>query len=336
MKNLAAMQNIRERLLPCFHALSQKHPYLVRFLGILAVLVSAAFWGSEGFPVRVGCSSGLTPLTLAFYRAFFSALILAIVAVAKHRVDLLVPRKRELAACVLGGFFAVALGQSCAAFAMNVNPIGLTFLLFNTAPFWVMVLARIFWKEPVTPFQMAALVLGIAGVWVSVGGVSAGQRYNVLGILAALGTGFSYAAYVLNGRHGMGNQEPFKAFVQMFIWGAFFLFVVIILTEHRASLLPESAEGWASVMYIAMFPSVTAFGLLMLALRVLPGSVAAIVSMAEIPFGMLWSWLFLSEIPASSALKGGLLIVSAVIILSLEIQIRRFFEARSRKGLLGK
>jgi|GEM_PF-3293690 len=85
---------------------------------------------------------------------------------------------------------------------------------------------------------------GLVGVWVSVGGVSAGQKYDVLGILAALGTGFSYAAYVLNGRHGMGNQEPFKAFVQMFIWGAFFQFVVIILTGHRAFLLPRGFAGW--------------------------------------------------------------------------------------------
>gem|GEM_PF-3399926 len=79
-----------------------------------------------------------------------------------------------------------------------------------------------------------------------------------------------------------------------------------------------------------------AFELLMLALRVLPGSVAAIVSMAEIPFGMLWSWLFLSEIPASSAFRGGFLIVSAVILLSLEIQIRRLVETRRGKGLLGR
>ncbi len=323
-------ENIK-KLLPYFQALPQQHPFLARFLGILAVLGSAVLWGSEGLPVRVGCSSGMTPLTLAFYRTLFSSLFLVIVALGTRQTKVLFPRKNELIACMVGGFFAVALGGACAAFAMNVNPIGLSFLLFNTAPFWVMALARIFWKESITPFQMTALLIGVAGVWVSVGGVSVGQKYNPLGILAAMGAGFSYAAYILNGRHGMGNQDPFKAFVQMFIWGALFLFVVVIITDNKGSLFPDNVAGWVSVLYLALFPSITSFGLLMLALRVLPGSVAAIVSMAEIPFSMFWSRIFLGEIPAPEAFHGGTLIVTAVILLSLEVQIRRFITAVQNK-----
>lgn len=82
--------------MPFFHVLSRKHPYLARFLGIFAVPGATALWGIEGVPVRVGCSSGLTPLMLAFRRAFFSALILAMYVLVKGRVDLLVPQRSEL------------------------------------------------------------------------------------------------------------------------------------------------------------------------------------------------------------------------------------------------
>lgn len=294
-----------------------EHPQFLYLIGVLSLVVSGALWGSEGAPVRISYSHGMTPLTLSLFRTTLAAVIMVIYALCKGRKDIFVLRRTDMVSCVISGLFGVAICSTSAAFAMGRIPIGLTFLLINTAPFWVMIIARIFWKERVSWFQIVALGVGISGVWLAVGGVKL-QPYNVLGLLAALGAGFGYAVYVLNGKHGMGSEDPLKAYVQMFIWGALFLWIMFISTGHLSRLMITDWKAWMSVLYLTIFPGIGAFGILMLSLRVISGGVAAIVSMTEIPFSMLWSWLFLSEIPSSGALKGGSLIVIAVVLLSLE------------------
>lgn len=289
----------------------------IYLIGVFSLVISGALWGSEGAPIRISYSHGMTPLTLALFRATFASVIMIIYALWKGRTDVFTLEKTDIFPCLISGSFGVGICSTCAAFAMGRIPIGLTFLLINTAPFWVMILARIFWKEPVTWSQLIALGVGITGVWTAVGGVKF-QPYNLLGLFAALGAGFGYAVYILNGKHGMGKADPLKAYVQMFLWGALCLWIIVIAKGQINLLYVTEWEAWLSVCYLTLFPGIGAFGILMLSLRVVSGGVAAIVSMTEIPFSMLWSWLFLSEIPTSNALKGGILIVIAVIMLSLE------------------
>ena len=293
------------------------NPRIIYLLGVFSLVISGALWGSEGAPVRISYAHGMTPLSLSLFRATFASIIMGIYAIYMGRKDVFILSRTELFPCFISGCFGVGICSTAAAFAMGRIPIGLTFLLINTAPFWVMILARIIWKERVTWFQMIALFIGISGVWFAVGGVKF-QPYNVLGLIGALGAGLGYAIYVLNGKHGMGKEDPLKAYVQMFIWGALCLWIICISTGQLSSLLVSDWEAWISVLYLTVFPGIGAFGILMLSLRVVSGGVAAIVSMTEIPFSMLWSWLFLSEIPSISALKGGILIIGAVTMLSLE------------------
>ncbi len=303
---------------------------LLYVIGVLSLVVSGALWGSEGAPVRISYSHGMTPLTLALFRTTFAAIIMVIYALYTRRKDVFILQRMDIFPCLISGLFGVAIGHTSAAFAMGRIPIGLTFLLINTAPFWVMVMARVFWKEKVTWFQVLTLLVGISGVWLAVGGIKF-QPYNVMGLIAALGAGFGYAVYVLNGKHGMGKDDPLKAYVQMFLWGALCLWMIFFATGQLNMLLVTDWEAWLSVLYLTIFPGIGAFGILMLSLRVVSGGVAAIVSMTEIPFAMFWSWIFLNEIPSANAFKGGILIVMAVILLSLE---NISFQGKMQKGFL--
>jgi len=286
-------------------------------IGVFSLIISGVLWGSEGVAVRISYSHGMTPLTLSLYRATFESIIVVIYALYKGRKDILVLKKGELFPSFISGLFGVAICSASTAFAIGRIPIGLTYLLINTAPFWVIVLARIFWKEKISWFHLISLIFGISGVWLAVGGIKF-QPYNVQGLVAALGAGFGYAVYVLNGKHGMGKDDPLKAFAQMFIWGALCLWIITIFTGQVDSIFVKDWEAWCSVLYLTFFPGLGAFGILMLSLRFIPSGVATIVTITEIPFSMLWSWLFLSEIPTMNAFKGGMLIIGAVIILSLE------------------
>ncbi len=295
----------------------RSYPRIRYIAGIIAVVISGALWGSGGIPVRVSYSHGMTPLTLALFRATIASIIMGIFTFCKGRKDAFILQKTDILPCLVSGLFGVAICNTAAALAMGRIPVGLTFVLINTAPFWVIVLARIFWKERVTIGQLISLMVSIFGVWVAVGGVVF-QSYNLWGITAALSAGFGYAVYVLNGKHAMGKRDPLKAYIQMFFWGALCLWIAAILTGPIRHIVIKDWEAWVSVFYITILSDIGGYAILMLALRVIPGGVAAIVSMTEIPFSMLWTWIFLGEIPSSSAIMGGMLIIGAVILLSLE------------------
>ena len=304
------------RVLP-LKDLYRSYPGVRYVAGISAVVISGALWGSGGIPVRISYSHGMTPLTLALFRATIASIIMGIFTFRKGRKDAFVIQKNEMLPCLVSGFFGVAVCNTAAALAMGRIPVGLTFVLINTAPFWVIVLARIFWKERVTRIQLISLMVGIFGIWVAAGGVGF-QSYNLWGVTAAMSAGFGYAVYVLNGKHAMGKKDPLKAYIQMFFWGALCLWMATILTGQIRFLFIRDREAWLSVIYITLFSDIGGYAILMLALRVIPGGVAAIVSMTEIPFSMLLTWIFLGEVPLPTAITGGMLIIGAVVLLSLE------------------
>ena len=295
----------------------RSYPWVRYIAGIIAVVISGALWGSGGIPVRISYAHGMTPLTLALFRATIASIIMGIFTFCKGRKDAFILQKTDILPCLVSGLFGVAVCNTAAALAMGRIPVGLTFVLINTAPFWVIILARIFWKERVTRIQLISLMVGIFGIWVAAGGVVF-QSYNLWGVTAAMGAGFGYAVYVLNGKHAMGKKDPLKAYIQMFFWGALCLWIATILTGQIRFLFIRDREAWLSVLYIILFSDIGGYAMLMLALRVIPGGVAAIVSMTEIPFSMLLTWIFLGEVPVPTAITGGMLIIGAVVLLSLE------------------
>ena len=295
----------------------RSYPWVRYIAGIIAVVISGALWGSGGIPVRISYAHGMTPLTLALFRATIASIIMGIFTFCKGRKDAFILQKTDILPCLVSGLFGVAVCNTAAALAMGRIPVGLTFVLINTAPFWVIILARIFWKERVTRIQLISLMVGIFGIWVAAGGVVF-QSYNLWGVTAAMGAGFGYAVYVLNGKHAMGKKDPLKAYIQMFFWGALCLWIATILTGQIRFLFIRDREAWLSVIYITLFSDIGGYAILMLALRVIPGGVAAIVSMTEIPFSMLLTWIFLGEVPLPTAITGGMLIIGSFVLLSLE------------------
>ena len=286
--------------------------------GLLMILMATAMWGSEGLPVRIATRGGLPPEYLALMRTSVAALLLAGVALVRDR-PVLVPRRDDIGLLAFNGFLGVAICATGASIAMARIPIALTFLMINTAPLWVMALSRVFRGEPLTRLRLVAAALGLCGVWIALGvGTAAGKALDPLGAGAALLTGFAYAVYVYNGSRATGRIDRFRLYVQTFVWGLFFLALGVLPSRGLGPLLSAPAEAWLAAAYLGIFPTVGSFGLLMLALKRISGTAAAIGSMAEIPFSMFWSWIFLGEKVGLSAALGGVLIVASVVLVSTE------------------
>lgn len=282
------------------------------------VLAATALWGSEGLPVRVATRDGLPPEVLALMRTGVATLILVVVSVFRDP-GVFFPRRGDIKLLVFNGVLGVAICSTGASVAMARIPIGLTFLLINTAPLWVMAFSRIFRGEPITRKRLLAVFVGLCGVWTALGIGTAGfKALDPIGAGAAIITGFAYAVYVYNGSCATGRIGRFRLYVQTFIWGFATLAIVVLSIHGLGPILSADTKTWISAVYLGVFPTVGAFGLLIMALKRISGTSAAISSMAEIPFSMIWSWVFLGEQVGLSAALGGILIVASVVLVSSE------------------
>lgn len=281
--------------------------------GFLLVLLVGLFGGATGPIERFAFHAGLTPLSINAARLLISTALIVLYAAAFRKGSLL-PGRKDLPWHLLNGTVGIGVTYVATNVAFVRIPVGLAMMLFYLAPFWVMIASRLFWKEPVTPLQGICLVLALAGTWVAVGGVS-GTRPDPVGLACAIAGGMGYACYILSGRYGIGRRDPFKTYLQAFIWGSVVVSGAALVTGEARTLLHTTAAGWASLAILAVVCTVGVYGLLMASLRFIPGSVASIVSMSEIAFAAGWAWLLFREVPSREVAAGGALIIVSVLLL---------------------
>jgi drug/metabolite transporter (DMT)-like permease len=283
--------------------------------GFFLVVLVGLFGGATGPIERFAFHSGLTPLSINAARLLLSTLLIGLYA-AVARKEALLPGRKEMPWHLLNGAVGIGVTYVATNIAFVRIPVGLAMMLFYLAPFWVMIAARLFWKEPVAPLQGACLVLALAGTWIAVGGIS-GSRPDAAGVFCAIAGGMGYACYILSGRYGIGRRDPFKTYIQAFIWGSVVVCGTAIATGEAKTLLHVAGPGWVSLVILAVVCTVGVYGLLMASLRFIPPGVASIVSMSEIAFAAAWAWLLFREIPSPEVARGGALIIASVILLGL-------------------
>ena len=281
--------------------------------GIFLMVLVGLFGGATGPVERFAFQAGLTPLSINAARLFISTALIALYAAFRRREALRCSRA-ELPWHILNGAVGIGVTYVATNVAFVRIPVGLAMMLFYLAPFWVMVAARLFWNEPVRPLQVGCLLAALAGTWIAVGGVS-GARPDLLGASCAVAGGMGYACYMLGGRYGVGKTDPFKAYLQAFIWGLVVVAGSALATGEAQTLLRTSLTGWASLLVLAVVCTVGVYGLVMAALRFIPPNVASIVSMSEIAFAAAWAWLLFREVPSPEVVRGGTLIIASVVLL---------------------
>lgn len=283
--------------------------------GVLAVLCCTFIWGVMGPIMRQGASYGLTSFDISLVRATGAALLLGGIGFLRGR-SLRCPRPLILYRAVNGLFGVVGL-YVLSNYALITIPVGLATVLFYTAPLWVVVLAHVLGKEPLTPLRLVSVGMALGGVWWSAGEIHF-LGYGLWGPVAMLVAGFSYAVFLLNGRYAPGADDTFGTYFHTYVAGAAVMWGLACFTSTLSHLRALPWEGWALLAYLVLIPTLGAYGLVMWALRRVPSAVVSLLSMTEMLFAIFWGWWLLGEIPTSATLGGAAFIGTAVVLVTLE------------------
>lgn len=174
-----------------------------RSLGILCILLAALCWGFLPLLTRSLSALGISPAASATMRALVAAVILVILGCAK-KDSLRFSSSKMLIYMAVMGIFTTAGMYLFYMSAVDLLSTAMASMLLYTAPAFVILLSRIFYKEPITGKKLLCLILTLAGSALVVRIYDPTSLFvNAAGIALGLASGVCYSLVTVMGRKAL-------------------------------------------------------------------------------------------------------------------------------------
>lgn len=297
-------------------------PLLAIFVAILAVSTASIF-------IRYA-QKDAPSIVIAAARLTLAGIILAPVALTRHRHELRKLRLRDwLLALLSGGFLAVHFATWITS--LEYTTVASSAVLVATIPLWVALLSPFLLKEGITKVVAAGLALTLLGG--AIVGVSDScsltgwqvacpqlsdflQGQAFLGDMLALAGAFAGALYLLIGRK-LRNEISLIPYIFV-VYG---MAAVILVTWMVAD--GQSFGGYQPVTYLwflllALIPQLIGHSTFNWALRYLSAAYVSVTLLGEPIGSAILAYLLLSEAPSALKLFGAILILTGIYIASIQ------------------
>lgn len=269
------------------------------WLGIAALIASAALWSLNGPLIKLLSAGGLSGLSIAFYRSLLGGLVL--LPLALPRLGTL---RHAAPAWPVASVVLFTLMTASFVIATTLTSAANAIVLQYTSPIWVFLISPLVLGERPRSTDAAVLLIAMAGVGV----ICFGHGTAELPALAvALVSGFGYGALTIALR-GLRRVAPVVVTCLNCIGSGVILGVVVAVGGGLA-LTPRLAL-LVAFMSIAQFT--LPYVLFSWALRRVEAHRASIIVLLECVLNPLWTYLMIGERPAPATLIGGPLILCGV------------------------
>lgn len=264
----------------------------VKNFSILVLL--AAIWGASFLLMRVSVPEfGAVPMM--FIRVLVAGLfLLPLVLIKKQQAQI----QSNLKTMFVIGIFNSALPFSLIAFSTLYVTAGFASVLNAATPMCAALIAFIWFSTRLTKLAIVGMIIGFLGVlvlvWDKIGFSTSGQDLNAtLAILAGLGGALSYGVAANYSKKKLAGIRPIVSTVATQLAAAIVLLPLAIMWWPTQS---PSVAAWVNVFVLAIV--CTGFAqILYFKLIEETGAANATTVTFLIPlFGLVWGWLFLSEV----------------------------------------
>lgn len=283
--------------------------------GYVYVLLAALMWGMIGPVSKYAFAAGMTPLTVAFWRAALAWALFGGHALLSGRITV---AWKDLPVFLLFGVFGVTVFYGSYQLAVKGGGAALAAVLLYTAPAWVTVLSRILFKELFTPAKLISVLLTMLGVCgVAIGsGEGAEMKLNVVGLLCGLTAGFTYALYYIFGKHYLKRYTTPTIFLYALPVGALGLLPFVEFSTYPI-------QGWMALLVLTLFSTYGAYSVYYIGLQRVEASRAAVVATLEPVMAGVLAFFWWGERFSWTGYVGAALVLAGVVLLVLEESGRR-------------
>jgi drug/metabolite transporter (DMT)-like permease len=242
---------------------------------------------------------------ITLWRSFFAALFVgAYLAVFKR--DIAGSLLRAGSAGILSGMMWCAM-FCCFMIALTLTTVANTLIVLAVAPLATTLLAWVVLRSPIPVRTWVAIVCAMLGIgWMFAGGLRFESEHHLFGMAIAFGVPLAAAINVVTLKKRGQSVDLIPA---VFIGGV----------ASALLMLPFALPFQAGIRDLALLALLGFFQLglpcmlMVAAARHLSATEVALLALLEVLLGPLWAWLGAGEVPATSTLTGGAVVLAALI-----------------------
>jgi drug/metabolite transporter (DMT)-like permease len=294
-------------------------PRLAIIFGILAVSVASIL-------IRYA-QDEVSSIVIAAYRLGIATLVLAPIALFRHRTTLRQLSKRDLLMGLLSGVF-LALHFATWITSLEYTSVASSVVMVTTTPLWVALLSSITIKEPITRVVAIGMVIALVGtVVIGLGDectFDAGLQCPPLskfisgdaffGDLLALSGALAAAGYVLIGRR-LRSKLSLIPYVFL-VYGAAAVILVGMALASGEQTVGFPFDTLIFLVLLALIPQLLGHSTFNWALGYLSAAYVAVTLLGEPIGSTILAYALLDEVPGVFTLFGAILIFGGILIAS--------------------
>lgn len=283
-----------------------------QLFGTVLVVISASGFGLLGIFAKYAFAAKVNVITLSTFRFLIAAIIMWLVLLIR-RENPLVTCKQLLALLALG-ISGYAVMSSLYFSAVKLIPASITAIIMYTYPVIVTLLSSQIDQERITKYKVFSLLLSFFGLVLVVGPVIKGLNFK--GVSYAGVNAVIYSLFIVLSNKLVAKINPLVVTVYIISAAAVTLTLMGLATGSLDFAV--NVRGWLAVAGTAVFSTVVAILTFFQGMKVVGPSRASIISTLEPVVATLAGFLLFSEKLIWVQIFGGMMVISAVMLLQKE------------------
>ncbi|MGE6415193.1 DMT family transporter [Planococcus kocurii] len=278
----------------------------------LLIAIGASLWGVIGVFVTYLYEVGFTPLEVVAVRVLTASIFMVPYVLMKNR-KLFKIKVKDSRYFIGTGIISIVLFNWCLFSSMKESSISAAFILLYTAPAFVTILSRIFFKEALTARKLTALLVTLIGCSLVIGIFSSSTTsISLYGLILGLGSGFFYALYSIFGKAALSKYDSLTVTVYTFLFATVAIVPFSGLGSKLSTLTDLKVLGL--VIGLGFLSTMLPFIFYTKGLQFVESSRASIIATIEPVVASVVGFFIFNETLSTWQYLGMVMVISSVII----------------------
>jgi drug/metabolite transporter (DMT)-like permease len=305
--------------------MNQRAP--LRVILPFAILVAILAVSTASIFIRFAQNDGAPSLVIAALRLTFATLILAPIAIVKHREEL---KRFTLNEILLGASSGIFLTLHFATWisSLEYTSVASSVVFVSTGPLWVALLSPMLLKEHLARTAIIGLglsllggtIIGLSDACAWEAGLSCPALQDVLqgramlGNFLALAGAWTVTGYLIIGRKLRANISLVPYIFMVYGFAAVVLIIIMFVSGNSPFGYAPKIYGW--IFLLAALPQLVGHSTYNWALKYMPAALVAVMTLGEPIGSAILAFFILSETPSLAVIIGGVFILSGIYLAS--------------------
>lgn len=298
----------------------------LRFLLPLALVAAIAAVSTASIFIRFA-QADAPSLVIAALRLTFATLLLAPLALSRHRTELQTLTRKEITLTVFSGLFLAAHFATWIT-SLEYTTVASSAVFVSTGPLWVALLSPFLLNERLSRASLFGLalaliggtVVGLSDACVLHNGIQCPELGQVLQGQVMWGNSLALAgAWAVTGYLILGRKLRAKMSLVTYIflvYGIAALGLIVVMFAASQSPLGYPLQAYVWIFLLALIPQIIGHSTFNWALGYLPAAFVAVTTLGEPVGSAVLAFFILQETPSPVMILGGALILFGIYLAS--------------------